>query len=401
MIQYKYQAHTRRGKLVEGQIRVENEEQAMAILSGNGLTSIELKRDRLGSLLNMSIFGGGVKTKDLVLFSRQIAAMIRAGVPIVETLRAFRHQTNKVSMQSLVDTLTYDVESGDSFSRALSKHMTVFSVFFIGVVKTGEASGRLSDSLDILANYLEQNYVFSQKIRAALMYPAFVLVGVIIVSGVTFVFVLPQLVSMFDEANVDLPMPTIVLITVTTFVQHFWLLVLLLVIALVAIGRSYLKTPDGQYAASSLILRIPILSILIQKIYLARVTTILHTLFQSDVPIIQSLQIAEASIGNRVYQRVLRETVDAIKNGSSLAAAWEHQYYIPPMLTAMVGVGEKSGQVEQALSEAHRFFARDVEEVLNTVSVFVEPLLVVILAIGVGFVVAAVLLPIYNLVLVI
>lgn len=399
MIQYKYQARTRRGKIVEGKLRVENEAKANAILGGNGLTIIELKRDQFGSILNMNIFGGGIKTKDLTMFSRQLAAMIRAGVPIVESLIAFRNQTNKVSLQGLVDTLTYDVKSGDSLSRALSKHISVFSIFFIGVVKTGEASGRLSDSLDILANYLEQNYVFSQKIKAALMYPAFVLVGVVVVAIISFVFVLPQLVAVFDEANVALPMPTVVLIAVTNFVQNFWYLVLLLLIALVAIGRSYLKTPDGQYAVSSFVLRVPVFSTLAQKIYLARVTTILHTLFQSDVPVIQSLQIAEASIGNRIYQRILRETIDAIKNGSSLASAWEHQPFIPPMLTAMVGVGEKSGQVEQALSEAHRFFARDVEEVLNTIGVLIEPLLVVILAIGVGFVVAAVLLPIYNLVL--
>lgn len=400
MPQYTYRARSGDGKEVKGTLRAQSEERARALLIGHGLQPLHLQSVEGGSLLKRNVLAGGVHTKDLILFSRQLSSMVRAGVPILQALQSLSKQVDKPTFKKLLQELSYDVEGGESLSSAMTKHPFTFSLFFLGIIRTGEASGRLSESLTIMADYLEENYSFTRKVRTALMYPIFVITVVIIVVALMFLFVMPQLVALFAEAEVELPLVTRILIAVTTTLQRYWYIFLLLIVALGVIIRSYLRTPEGQYNASTWVLRMPVVSSLFEKVYLARMTSILHTLFSSDVPVIESLELAEKSIGNKVYQKLLADTAKAIKDGASVSSVWEHEPFIPPMLTTMVGVGEKSGEIEKAFSEANAFFKRDVEEMLNSITVFLEPLLIIFLAIGVGFIVAGVLLPIYNLVLV-
>jgi type IV pilus assembly protein PilC len=400
MPQYSYRARNAAGKDVRGTLHAPSPERAEALLRSHQLTPIEVSSNTEGAWWQREIFSSRVRTKDLVLFSRQMSTMIRAGVPIVEALQSFTKQVQKPAFIRLIQEMVYDIQGGLSLSNSLGKHPDIFSLFYLGVVRTGEASGRLSESLEILARYLEQSYVFNRKVRSALMYPAFVLSAVVIIGAVMFMFVMPQLVALFSEANVQLPLPTRVLIAVTNFLTSYWYFVVASLVACGFLLRSYLRTPEGQYTVSSAVLHIPVFSQLFRKVYLARLTSILHTLFASDVPVIESLEIAESSIGNRVYQRILQRTVQAIKDGASVSTVWEEEPFIPPLLTTMVGVGERSGEIENAFKEANRFFQRDVDDMLDIITVFVEPILVIILGIGVGFLVAAVLLPIYNLVLV-
>lgn len=400
MPEYRYTARTAKGKQLKGTISAPTEHKARALIASHQLTLLTIAEQGKASLWHRNVWGGRLNNKDLILFSRQLSTMIRAGVPIIEAIRALRHQVQKPTFQTLLDTIAYEIEGGSSLSQALAHHAAHFSLFYIGVVQTGEASGRLAESLETLAAYLERNYVFSRKIRSALMYPAFVLAAVVVVIIITFYFVLPPLLELFNEAQVQLPLPTRVLIAVTAFSQNYWYVVLAVALAFGLIIRSYLKTPEGQYNASAWLLRLPVVNELVQKVYLSRLTSIMHTLFSSDVPVIESLRIARRSIGNRVYQRILEETAEAVRNGSSMSATWAHEHYIPPMLTTMVGMGERSGEIEKAFDEAQRFFNRDVDDILDSITIFLEPLLAIILGIGVGFIVAAVLLPIYNLVLV-
>lgn len=400
MSEFEYRARDESGRIIRGKVQAVDEQRATALLGSKKLVVLELTATARISLLNRTVFGGRVAQRDLVIFSRQMASMIRAGVPILEAVRAFRKQITKVHFQVILDDLVYDIEGGESLSNALAKRPTVFSLFYLGVVRTGEASGRLAEAMDTLADYVEQNYIFNRKVRSALTYPIFVLVAVIIVVIVMFSFVVPQLIALFEEANVQLPLPTRILIAVNNFGHNYWYVVVLGAVALGILIRQYLRTPEGQYTASSLVLHIPILSQLFRKVYLSRLTSIMHTLFASDVPVIESLAIAQSSTVNRVYQQILSNTAEAVKNGTSMSTVWEHEIYIPPILTTMVAVGERSGDIESAFREAHAFFQRDVNEILDSITVFLEPLLVILLAIGVGIIAAAVLLPIYNLVLV-
>lgn len=401
MPRYTYRARQTDGTMTQGTLRAANQERAEQLLHAHGLTPVAVAEFNELPFWQKDVFGGSVGSKDLIIFSRQLASMIRAGVPILESLQALQNQIKKPAFRRILQELAYDIEAGDSLSNAMSKHTNIFNQFILGVVRTGEASGRLSESLTSIADYLEQDYVFVRKVRSALVYPAFVLAVVVILTIIMFIFVLPQLVTIFNDAGVQLPWPTRILIAVTQFVQSYWLALLLFGTALVTIVLSYVRTPEGRYTVSTYVLKTPVISSLFQKLYLARLTSILHTLFSSDVPVIESLNLARDSVGNRVYQRLLFDTTEAVKNGSSISYVWQHEPYIPPMLTSMVAVGERSGEIEKAFNEAGKFFKREVDAVLDTISVLLEPVLIIILGIGVGIVVGAVLLPIYNLVLVI
>ncbi len=386
--------------MLQGTLRALTEERAGSLLRSHGLVPVQIIADAALPFWKKEIGGRALGARDLIIFTRQTASMIRAGVPILKALQSLEQQVPKRGFKRTMQEMAYDVESGQSLSNAMSKHEKSFNPFLLGVIRTGEVSGRLSESLDTLADYLEQDYVFVRKIRGALLYPVFVLTLVVIMSFIMFTYVLPQLVSIFEEAGVPLPWPTVVLLAMTKFLQAYWIGIVIFAVVIAWIFYSYWKTPEGHYTVSTYLLKLPVMSTFFQKLYLARLTSILHTLFSSDVPVLESLALAKEAVGNRVYQRTLDDTVKAIKDGASISYVWQHEPFIPPMLTAMVGVGERSGEIGKSFAEASRFFKRDVESTLETVTTLLEPILIVVLGTGVGIVVGAVLLPIYNLVLV-
>ncbi len=399
MAKFVYRARTADGKLVKGTLRAASQERAIVLLRSHNLNPIEVVAGEEPSFLNRTI-GNSVGTKDLILFFRQSASMISAGVPILQALQALVKQVTKTKFKRIIEDMVYDVEAGESLSIAMSKHEGTFSPFVLGVVRTGEASGRLSTSLATVGDHLEQDYNFTRRVRAAMIYPIFLLIVVVVLALLMFTFVLPQLVALFADAGVQLPLPTRILIAVTNFFSHYWILITALVLVLGFLLRSYLKTPEGRYNVSTLVLRLPIIRRLFQKIYLARLTSVLHTLFTSDVPALESFELAKEAVGNRVFQRIMDDTIKAIKDGASISLVWQHESNIPPMLTTMVAVGEKSGEVGSAFNQASVFFRRDVDSILDSITVLLEPVMILIMGVGVGVVVGAILLPIYNLVLV-
>lgn len=401
MATFAYRARQANGTLTRGTLRAANEDRASSLLRSNGLTPVSLERIEEQSVFNRSIGFGRVSTKDLIVFFREAASMILSGVPVLETLKALQVQSKKERFTKIIREIIYDIEAGESLSIALSKHANTFNQFVLGIIRTGEASGKLGDSLNAIGNQLEEEYRFQRKIRAALIYPIFVLVLVVVLVIIMFTFVLPQLVGLFADAGVQLPLPTRILIAITNFLTRYWIVVLVCAASLGLLFRSWIRTAEGRYTFSTMALSIPVLREITQKVYLARMTSALATLFASDVPVIEALSLARESIGNRVYQRILDDTVQAIKDGASISYVWGQEPHIPAMLTTMVNVGEKSGEVSHAFTQANKFFARDVEDILETITILLEPILIVILGIGVGIIVGSVLLPIYNLVLVI
>lgn len=398
---YVYKARLPSGDVAEGKLQASSEESAARMLQSSGLVPVSFTLEDKVSILHKTIIGAPAKTKDLILFARQMASMIKAGVPILESLQAMERQVLKKGFRDIIKEMSYEVEGGQALSTAMSRHPTVFNPFMLGITRTGEASGRLSYSLNAVAGFLEQDYTFMRKVKSALVYPAFVLAVVIIVSLVMFTFILPQLIDLFANVNVPLPWTTRVIIATTTFLKKFWYVIIIMLLVMGVLMRSYIRTSEGRFTVSTLILRIPGLNMFFQKIFLARLTSILHTLFSSDVPALESLELAKDVVGNQVYRRILDDTVRSIKDGASISSVWQHEPFIPPMLTSMVSVGERGGQVGAAFKEASRYFKQDVETMFANVAVIIEPLMIIILGIGVGIVVVSVILPIYNLVLVI
>jgi type IV pilus assembly protein PilC len=401
MPKYEYRARDPQGKIVAGSLRAANEDRAKNLLASHKLVVVSLHPVESQSVWQRNVFGQGASMPDLILFFRQTASMIKAGVAILDAVKVISRQVHKQSFRRVLQEVAYDIEAGSSLSSAMSKHDKVFSLFVLGMVHTGEVSGRLSESLESLASHLDQDYAFLRKVKAAFTYPLFIIGVVILLTFILFAFVLPQLIVLFDDAGVDLPLPTRILIAITTFLQRYWIMLVVLLATVGVVFRSYVQTPEGRYSFSTFMLRIPGISTLLSKLYLARLTSVLHTLFSSDVPALDSLKLAKEAVGNKVYQRVLDDTVAAVKDGASISSLWKQEMDIPPMLTTMVEVGERSGTVEKSFAEASRFFKRDVESALDTITVLLEPILVIVLGIGVAIIVAAVLLPIYNLVLVI
>lgn len=401
MATFAYRARQANGSLTRGTLRAANEERASSLLRTNGLTPVSFEQIEEQSVLHRSLSFGSVGTKELIIFFGEASSMILAGVPVLETLKALQVQSKKERFTKIIREIIYDIEAGESLSIALSKHANTFNQFVLGIIRTGEASGKLGESLESIARQLEEEYGFQRKVRAALIYPAFVLVLVVVLVLIMFTFVLPQLVGLFQDAGVQLPLPTRILIAVTHFLTTYWAILITCVAALALLFRSWIKTPEGRYTFSSMALSIPVLREIIQKVYLARMTSALAALFESDVPVIEALSLAREAIGNRVYQRILDDTVQAIKDGASISYVWAQEPHIPAMLATMVNVGEKSGEVSKAFQQANKFFARDVADILETITILLEPILIIILGIGVGIIVGSVLLPIYNLVLVI
>lgn len=398
---FTYRARQENGTLTRGTLRAADEDRATSLLRSHGLTPISVEATENISWLYRNVGVGGVGKKELIMFFREAASMIQAGVPIIETLKALQKQSRKEKLTKIMGELVYDIEAGESFSLALGKHPTVFTQFILGIVRIGEASGKLGSSLDAIANQMEEEYTFQRKVRAALIYPVFVLILVIVLVLVMFTYVLPQLVALFADAKVQLPLTTRILIGITNFLISYYGIIIAVAVALGLLFRSWIRTAEGRYTFSTMTLSIPIFKEIIQKIYLARMTSVLATLFASDVPIIEALTLTKESVGNRVYQRILDETIQAIKDGASISYVWGNEPYIPAMLTTMVSVGERSGEISKSFTLANKFFARDVKDILETITILLEPLLIIILGIGVGIIVGSVLLPIYDLVLVI
>ncbi len=401
MATFAYRARQANGTLTRGTLRAANEERAGSLLRANGLTPVAIERSEDQSIFHRAIGFGHVGTKELIVFFREASSMILAGVPVLETLQVLQLQSRKEGFKKIIREVIYDIEAGESLSIALSKHSNTFNQFILGIIRTGEASGKLGGSLAAIANQLEEEYGFQRKVRAALIYPVFVLVLVVVLVVIMFTFVLPQLVGLFADAKVTLPLPTRVLIAITNFFTRYWAILLAFVVTLGLLFRSWIRTAEGRYTFSSMLLNIPVLREIIQKVYLARLTSTLAILFASDVPVLESLSLAREAIGNRVYQRILDDTIQAVKDGASISYVWGQEPHIPVMLTTMVNVGEKSGEVSKSFQQANRFFSRDVADILETITILLEPILIIILGIGVGIIVASVLLPIYNLVLVI
>ncbi len=351
------------------------------------------------SFLNRSVWRGRVKTKELVLFSRQVGTMIDAGVPIVQSLQAILKQITKPLFRQVLQDIVNDIRGGESLSMSLAKHPKIFPPFFLGLVRTGEASGRLAEALGSLSDYLERQHVFQRKLIGALVYPAMILGVMLIVTTILFAFVLPQLSQLFADSNVPLPLPTRLVLGVVSFWSSYWYYIAALAIIIFFLARSYFRTTEGRFMASTLLLRLPLIQGLFQKVYLARLTAMLYILLKSDVPLLESLALTEGAVSNKVYQKILRDTSAAVKDGSLISAVWEHEPFIPPLLSTVVNVGERSGKISAAFGEANRFFQREVEELLNAINTLFEPIMVILLGLGVALVVSAVFLPIYNLVL--
>lgn len=393
---FNYKAKNKSGKIKKGKMVAVNEGEALKYLNRRGL-SVDYIKDVSGSIdYKITTLLNPIKTKDLVVFSRQFSIMMTANVPVTETLVTITEQTKNFKFKNVISKVAYDVDNGSFLSDAFKKHPHVFSEFYCNVVKAGETSGKLDEVLDYLANEIEKDYDLIKKFKGALIYPLFVVSGLAIVGLIFIFFVLPELTKILEETGASLPLATRIVIAVTNFIQGYYFLVIAFIVGIVVALKLFLKTKVGRRNIDIILLKMPILGQILQLVYLIRFSRSLGTLLRGGVSITRSLDIVSGIVKNTVYKDIILKSIDEVNEGSSIVGVLESSDYVPKMIPQMISVGEKTGRLDSVLEEIAKFYDKEVSNKLSNLSTILEPVIMVIMGIGVGIMVAAIILPMYN-----
>ncbi len=397
MAVFDYKARDREGASVVGAVEAPTENVAIDVLKEKDLIVLSLAERRKTTMFQSSLsFLNRVKVRDVVIFARQLAVMISATVPIVQALRILTRQTDNVTFKIIISEIADEVDGGAKLSSSLARYPQVFSDFFIHMIRSGETTGKLDETLNYLADQQEKDYDLQSKIKGALIYPVFIIGGITVVGVIMMVFVVPKLTAVIIESGAELPFTTKVLIAASSFLANQWWLLLIILIGLFVGYRFYRRTETGHFQIDRIKLRFPIFGEIFKKIYITRFSRGLSTLLQSGIPLTRSLEIVSDIVGNRVYRDLTQKTIKEIEDGNPLSTTFSQSKLVPPMLSQMMNVGEQTGRLDQILAKLADFFSREVENSVKTLVTLIEPMILMLLGVGVGFLVSAILLPIYQ-----
>ena len=396
-MKFKYKAVSVSGVEQLGKIEAGSKERAIELLQKHKLVVISIQETReLVSLKSFSAIFHRVSHKKIVIFSKELSILLMAGVSLVESLRIQYEQEESPYFKEQIFKVSNMVEDGVPFSVALSRFPNIFSNFFVNIVRSGEESGKMQESLLHLSDYIEKQYLLTSKVKSALIYPAVIFGGFAVVGVAMMVFVVPQLISIFDGSGQELPLPTKILIFVSDFMQHNIILIVLAVGFLAYIIKKYVGTTSGKEKVDSLILKLPQFSTIFKKFYVARFAENLSMLISSGIPIINALQISGDVVGNTVYQKIIYNSVDEVKIGGSIAYSFERSDQLPPLVPKMIRVGERTGKLDIVLKDIAEFYTKEVDIAIDGLTAIIEPIMIFTLGGAVAALVAAILMPIYQ-----
>jgi type IV pilus assembly protein PilC len=338
-----------------------------------------------------------VSTKSLVLFTRQLATLIAAGLPLVKALRTLQDQMESGTLKGVIKSIADEVESGSNFSEALAHFPKVFPDFYVNMIKAGELGGMLEDILKRLSEFLDKTQKLKDRVKSALMYPMFVMIVAVLILIMLMVFVIPTFTNMFSEVGGSLPLPTRILIVMSDVTRHIWFLIPLFPVALIAMYKAIIKNPDRRFIIDKMKLRIPIVGNLIQQIAVARFSRTLGTLLSSGVPILAALQTVRDTIGNEFIARAVIQVRDSVKEGEGVSGPMEASKAFPPLVTKMVSIGEETGDLAKMLIQIADNFEDEVDVAVSGLTSLLEPLLIVFMGLVVGFIVVSMFMPLFSL----
>ena len=393
---YDYRAKNLAGQTLEGAVVAPSESVAYDTLREKQLTIVTLReRAKSAKFFSADMFRR-VSVKEQVIFARQLSVMISANVPIVRALRILVRQTKNVHFKMILSDILDEVDGGAKLSAALARYPNVFNTFFVSMIRSGETTGKLDDVLIYLADQREKDYGITSRVRGAFIYPAVVLFAVIAVAVVMVVFVLPKLLEIFTEGGAELPISTRLLIGTSNFARNQWYVVLIGLLA-AGIGFYYWrKSPNGRRVLDVVKIRIPVGGRIFTMIYLTRLSRSLSTLLSSGVPISQALAITAEIVGNHVYADILNQTIREVEDGNSVTTVFVKSKQVPLMLAQMMSVGEQSGRLDQVLLKVAQFYENELDGLVRNLVSLIEPVILLLMGVGVGFMVSSILLPIYN-----
>jgi len=346
------------------------------------------------------LFSGAtaIKTRDVVIFTRQFATMINAGLPLVQSLDILAKQTENKALSDVTRAVVYDVESGHTLADAFAKHPKAFPDLYVNMVAAGEAGGILDTILLRLATFLEKSDALVRKVKGAMVYPAVIFAVAGIAIAVLLIFVIPTFQSMFASVKMELPLPTRIVIGASQLLIHWWWMIILVAVGAVFLFRRYYATPNGRKQVDAAMLRAPVLGDLLRKSAVSRFTRTLGTLISSGVSILDGLEITAKTAGNRVIHDAVMESRQSIAGGETIAAPLEKSKVFPPMVISMIAVGESTGGLDEMLSKIADFYDEEVDVAVSALLSLMEPIMIVVLGVVVGGMVVAMYLPIFDMV---
>ena len=393
-----FKAKTKNGEIKEGVIDAVSSDAAIAILQRNDLFPVSLTSESSDNSLSKAVlkYYDRVTDKEQVVFFRQLAILIEARVPIVSSLSAISEQTQNKYLVKVLKEVVADVENGLPLSDSLAKHKDVFSALTINIIKAGETSGNLKKSIDYIAENIERNYNLSSRVRSAMIYPCIILVVFFIIGFVTVSFILPKLTQIIKEMNADVPWYTRMVMAVGDFMAVYWWAVAIVILGFAGGVAYYLKTEQGSREWDQVKIKLPIVGVIFRNVYVTRFAQNLSVLLAGGIPIIRALTITSSVINNVVYEAIFLRAAEEVKVGGNMSNVLSKNSLIPPVVSHMVKIGEDSGQIDRVLVHIASFYDQETEMMTKNLSTLIEPVLMIIIGIAVGFMAFAILMPIYN-----
>jgi type IV pilus assembly protein PilC len=389
---YTYSARAINGELKSATIDASTREDAVAQLRKLRLNVVKIDEAPKGRRR------GKVPMRDIVIFTRQFSTMINAGLPLVQALDILANQSDNKTLKDVTRQVVFDVESGNTVADALRKHPNAFSELYVNMVAAGEAGGILDTILMRLAVFMEKNDALVRKVKGAMIYPAVIMSVAAIAITVLLIFVIPVFEKMFSSVNMALPLPTRIVIGLSSFLKNFWWLIGASAFGLVFLLKNYYATPSGKLAIDKLLLKMPVLGDVLRKSAVSRFTRTLGTLISSGVSILDGLEITAKTAGNRVIQDAIMESRASIAGGETISAPLKKSAVFPPMVISMIAVGEQTGGLDEMLTKIADFYDEEVDAAVSGLLALMEPLMIVFLGVVVGGMVVSMYLPIFDMV---
>jgi type IV pilus assembly protein PilC len=395
MPKYTYVGVASNGKQVKGEIQAANKNEVVSLLRKKKVRAISIKAKQISLSLN---FGTTIKLQEVSRFTRQLAAMTSAGLPLVQCLDILVAQTETKIFAQKIQQISSDIQVGSTLADALSKHPQIFNALYCNMVAAGEASGNLDGVLNRIAEYLEKADSLRRKIKGAMMYPMIVGIVAVVVSGLMLTFIIPTFAQMFTDLGGVLPLPTRIVMGLSDFLRHYLILMLLGIIGLVLVYVFYNRTENGKYNIDNLKLKLPILGDLVRKSAISRFSQTLSTLLTSGVTILEALSITAKTAGNKVLEKGLFRTLERISGGLSIAEPLKDTGVFPPMVIQMIAVGEKTGDLSGMLSKISEFYKEEVDAAVDALTSIIEPIMIIFLGVFVGGLLLAMYLPMFDII---
>lgn len=396
MAEFFYTSKDIDGNVKNGEIESTDIKSAAVTLRKKGLVVISVKARSTESLNFLTNFLNRVSFSDLVVMTRQLATMVSSGLVLSDAIDILEEQQSNKILRKALQEISSDVKGGLTLAQSLGKHPNVFPQLYINLVKSGEASGKLDTVLLQMANGLEKDREFKSRVKGAMIYPIIVITMMIGVGLIMMVFVIPKLMSLYQQSSIELPLPTKILIGVSNLLINFWWIFIIFIIAAVVGLRKWGKTPDGSMMFGKLILKIPIIGKIVTFVTLTNFSRTFGLLTSAGIPLLESIGIVEGLMGNPVYKKTLRDAYSGVEKGLPFSALLTSSVF-PRIVGQMIKVGEETGKVDEIFFKLSEYFETESDHMVKNLTVAIEPIVLIVLGLGVAFLVISIILPIYKL----